>query len=153
MKNANQILSSKGYDHDEQNDIINYKTTYSEEGLDMKVREEFKVGDQALHLFEAYYVGDADENELNEIAIQNGHNGAEELLNAMTIRLNELCEEIPDKFEAFVKEQIRKIRLGDSITIDKYSDEFEESLDLISDEDLCNAIRNYHEVRNEQLDL
>lgn len=54
-----------------------------------------------------------------------------------------------DKFDKFVMDQVAKVRGGDTVAIDRYSDEFEESLDKVSDEDLGNAIRSYHEVRNE----
>lgn len=64
-----------------------------------------------------------------------------------TGRINK--EAIPDKFDKFVMDQVAKVRAGDTVAIDRYSDEFEESLDKVSDEDLANAIRSYHEVRNE----
>lgn len=103
MKNANQILSEKGYDNEEQNDIINFKTKYSDNGLDMQVREEFGLGDEPLHLWAEYAVGDANEDVLERVAIEKGYTQGEGeadvhgLLHAMTCRLNSLCEDVEEK--------------------------------------------------------
>lgn len=97
MKNANQILSEKGYDYEEQNDIINFKTVYADNGLDMTVRTEFGLEEQPLHLWEAYYVGDADEKVLEATAAKFNYQDVNQLLHAMTCRLNELCEEVEQR--------------------------------------------------------
>lgn len=107
MKTAQQILESKGYDLNEINDIINFQTKFSEEGLDMQVRAEFGLSDQPLHLWEAYYIGDADELILKNKAIELGYiAGSEdednegnisEMLTAMDNRLIELSCEIDEK--------------------------------------------------------
>lgn len=89
MKTATQILKEKGYELDEINDIVN--------DLDIKVREEYKVSEQPVHLWEAYYSGDASEDNLNEIAIEQGFENHEELIRKMTSRLNELAEEYSTK--------------------------------------------------------
>lgn len=86
---ASQILEKKGYDNAEQNDIVSYK-------LDGQTREHFSVF-EPVHLWEAYYKGDADLEKLSEIAVQNGFETAEDLLSAMTYHLNNLAESYPSK--------------------------------------------------------
>jgi len=95
METASQILERKGYDNSEQDEIVcsGYKNNDS---LDIKVREEFCV-DEPIHLLEAYYLGDAGEDVLNEIAKKRGFDDYKDLLNAMDYRLLELAKEYPDK--------------------------------------------------------
>lgn len=94
MLSAQQILEKKGFDLDEINDIINFKTKHSHEGLDMQVRSEFKVEYQPIHLLGSYYTGDGDENELLQIAQEQGYDSIDALLKMMDVRLIELCEKI-----------------------------------------------------------
>jgi hypothetical protein len=93
MKTAQQILESKGYDNSQIEDVL-----YHNQALDMKVRAEFGVEYQPLHLWEAYYLGDADEEEIERIALKRGHDSAKGMLLSMDIRLNELAEEMPSLF-------------------------------------------------------
>lgn len=95
MLNAQQILEKKGFDLTQIADIIHFKTEHSEEGLDMQVRTEFKVEDHPLHLWESYYIGDADEEEIELIAKEQGYDSIKTLFRAMDARLIELCENIP----------------------------------------------------------
>jgi len=90
MKTVEQILTSKGYDNSEIDSLINW------DGLDTKVREEFNVS-EPIHLWEAYYIGDGDENILNDIAKSRGLEDYSELLKEMDYRLLELAEQIEDK--------------------------------------------------------
>jgi hypothetical protein len=90
MKNLVQILEAKGYDNSEISDIIQA----NDDNLDMKVREEFGVQDEALHLWEAYYKGDANEDNLLKAAVDNGFDDIEDLLSAMDNRLLELCKDL-----------------------------------------------------------
>jgi hypothetical protein len=145
MKSADQILDAKGYDYDEQNDIINFKSQFSEEGLDMQVRKEYSV-EEPIHLWADYAVGDANEDVLLQVAKQNGFEDVESLLDSMTKRLNSLCDDIPEKIDWFPAKMVEEIRIGNTVVINKYGDLFEESLTDVSDEDLENAIRNYHEI-------
>lgn len=62
--------------------------------MDAKVRAEFKVNEHPLHLWERYYIGDADENILLKIAKYQGFNDISELFSAMDRKLIELCEEL-----------------------------------------------------------
>lgn len=110
MKTAQQVLEAKGFDNDQINDIINFKTKYSEEGFDMEVRKEFGLENEPLHLWEAYFQGDADYQVLsarakergyildnsNENVITNidGDGDVGALLVSMDHRLIELCENI-----------------------------------------------------------
>ena len=96
MKTTQQILEKKGYDNNEINDLINYGTTVSPDGLDMQVREEFGLGGEPLHLWEAYYIGDANESVL-EAKAKEFNTDVKGLLHLMDIRLNALCEDIPEK--------------------------------------------------------
>lgn len=94
--NAQQILESKGYDNSEINDLINYGTSVSPDGLDMKVREEFGLDSEPLHLWESYYRGDANETVLEQKAAEY-NTDIDGLLRLMDIRLNELCHAVPEK--------------------------------------------------------
>lgn len=95
METASQILEKKGYDNSEQDEIVcsGYKNNDS---LDVMVRKEFGV-DEPIHILEAYYLGDADENVLTEIAEKKGFDDYKDLLNAMDHRLLELAYEYPEK--------------------------------------------------------
>lgn len=101
MKTAQQVLAAKGFDNDQIADIL-----YHNQALDMKVREEFGVQDEPLHLWEYYYTGDADREVLAKIAKEkgffieskietiDGDGDVDGMLIAMDNRLIELCEEI-----------------------------------------------------------
>lgn len=82
-----RILTAKGYDNEQIQQIV-----YENPGFDAQVRCEFGI-DQPIHLWEAYYIGDADAEEMNEIAINKGFDNYIELLAAMDGRLNQLAEE------------------------------------------------------------
>lgn len=57
------------------------KQSIQKKGLDMKVRSEFGI-DEPIHLWEAYYIGYADELVLKAQALKLGYNaGCEEPLN------------------------------------------------------------------------
>ena len=96
MKTASQILLQKGYDHSEVENIICYPNG-QRESLDMQTRIEFGIQDEPVHLWEAYYVGDSDEEKLNEIAKSKGYEDHNELLDAATKYLNSLAESYPEK--------------------------------------------------------
>jgi hypothetical protein len=89
MKTASQILEAKGYENDEINDIVN--------NLDIKVREEFKAESLPVHLWEAYYKGDASEDDLNEVAKMNECEDYDQLLKKMDESLSDLAEKYPVK--------------------------------------------------------
>lgn len=95
MKTAQEVLSAKGYDHSEIDDLISYGI-----GLDMDVRTEFGLDNEPVHLWEAYYKGDANEEVLAEKAKEFGCDSIDSLLHLMDIRLIELCEEVEEKAEA-----------------------------------------------------
>lgn len=87
MKTAEQILVSKGYDANQA-----YSVVY--ENLDGKTRGEFGI-DEPVHLFEKYYLGDADANVMERIALDQGYDSCIDLLGAMDSRLIELAEDYP----------------------------------------------------------
>lgn len=95
MNTASQILAKKGYDNAEQNDII----CVNENCLDWQVRNEFGMN-EPIHLYEAYYLGEADEDEMNEIAKKSGFDDYNELLFAMDRRLIEVAEDYPISMNA-----------------------------------------------------
>jgi hypothetical protein len=88
MKTASQILADKGYENDQINDIVN--------NLDIQVRQEFKAESLPVHLWDAYYKGDASELALNEVTKENGYANWNQLLVRMTSRLSELAENYSD---------------------------------------------------------
>lgn len=92
MKTASQVLEEKGYDNEQQNDIV----CVGSESLDWKVRDEFGI-DEPIHLYECYYIGDANEDVINEMAKEKGYEDYKGLLFAMDRRLVELAEEYPAK--------------------------------------------------------
>lgn len=59
---------------------------------DLKVREEFEC-DEPIHLFDAYYIGDASEDALNEVAKKNGCEDYKGLLIKMDGRYSEILED------------------------------------------------------------
>lgn len=91
MKTASQILEAKGYDNEEQNAIV-----YDHPSLDAQVRSEFGI-DEPVHLWDGYYIGDADEDILTEIATSKGYDNYFELFRDMDYRLIELANEYPEK--------------------------------------------------------
>lgn len=92
--NASQILERKGYSSDQINDILSADFNIS---LDMKVRGEFGLEGQPLHLLDGYYIGDADENVVTEIAALGGYSDYRELFAAMDRRLLQLADLYPAK--------------------------------------------------------
>lgn len=96
METVSQILEAKGYEGDEIDSIINWANR-NKESLDMQTRIEFGVSDHPIHLWEAYYSGDADEEELQKIAEEKGFEDYHELLKAMDRHLLTLAEEYPSK--------------------------------------------------------
>lgn len=95
---ASQILERKGYDNAQINDMI-----YSV-GLDLRVREKFGITGEPIHLWEAYELGDADEEELNEKAENLGYGDYHELLKSMDNELIELCEAYPDNPKPYTRD-------------------------------------------------
>lgn len=96
MKTASQILETKGYEGDEIDSILSWANG-DEESLDMQTRIEFGIQDEPVHLWEAYSVGDSDEETLDKIAKIKGFEDHNELLNAATRHLNSLAEDYPEK--------------------------------------------------------
>lgn len=96
METATQILEAKGYEGDEVDSILTWGTS-EVESLDLQTRIEFGIYEHPVHLWEAYYVGDADEKELFKIAKEKGFEDVEDLLEATTHHLNSLAENYPAK--------------------------------------------------------
>ena len=94
MKTATQILEAKGYEGDEIDSILNWANG-DKESLDVQTRIEFGIQDEPVHLWEAYHVGDSDEDTLDEIAKSKGFDDHNELLDAATRHLNSLAESYP----------------------------------------------------------
>lgn len=93
MNTAQSILTSKGYDNFECMDIIQA----NQDNLDMKVREKYGLGTEPLHLWEAYYIGDADEDVVLEAAKKHGFDDEDELFAQMDRDLLDLANEYPSK--------------------------------------------------------
>ena len=93
MKNAEAILKEKGYDNFEITDILQA----NKHNLDMQIREKYGLENQALHLWESYYIGDADEQIVLSKAIEHGFKDIDELLNQMDADLEELAINYPSK--------------------------------------------------------
>lgn len=91
---AQQILEQKGYDNSDCIDILQADPEIS---LDMKVREKYGLGDEALHLWEGYYLGDADEEKVKAVAEKHGFQDIDDLFKQMDADLNELAENYPEK--------------------------------------------------------
>lgn len=84
---ASDILAAKGYDPAQQNDIV----CANSDCLDVQTREYFNVN-EPIHLYECYYIGDANEDDLNELAQTKGYADYTELLAAMDRHLTALAE-------------------------------------------------------------
>ena len=125
MTTAQQVLETKGFDLDQINDIIEFKTKHSEEGFDMQVRTEFNLQDQPVHLLESYYIGDADEDVLTKIANEQGFESAKGMLLMMDERLIQLCEEL-NYLDALSEKNINDCRFVDC---DSFED-FQENADF-----------------------
>lgn len=93
METAQRILERKGYQFDEIDQIV----SSNDDSLDWKTREKFGCAYQPVHLWESYYIGDADEDELTSIAKEQGYSEYQELLIAMDRYLLNLAEEYDDK--------------------------------------------------------
>lgn len=89
MKTAQSILEAKGYESFECIEIIN--------DFDMKVREKYNLEDEPLHLWESYYIGDADEDTILEVAKNNECDEIGDLLDLMDRKLFDLAYQYPDK--------------------------------------------------------
>ena len=103
MKTASQILEAKGYDNAEQNDIISANNN----SLDVQTRDYFDMLNHPVHLWEAYYLGEADEDELNKLAEEKGFEDYKELLAAMDSYMNDLADQYPLKINEDFKKAIR----------------------------------------------
>lgn len=86
-----RILTAKGYDNEQIQSIV-----YEHPNFDEKVRSEFSIN-EPIHLWEAYYIGDANEDILSEIALSKGFDNYTELLKEMDYMLLELAEQYPSK--------------------------------------------------------
>lgn len=96
METASQILEAKGYELDEVDSILNWGNG-DKESLDLQTRIEFGIQNEPVHLWQAYCVGDSDEDTLDEIAKSKGYDDHNELLDAATRHLNSLAESYPSK--------------------------------------------------------
>ena len=83
-----KILNKKGYTSV---DIIQEIITE----VDQKTREFFDVENYPVHLWEKYYIGDADENELTQLAVSRNLESYQELLEEMDIYLEDLLNKYP----------------------------------------------------------
>ena len=95
MRTASQILESKGYDLADQNEIVNIGYL-DHQSLDQQVRTQFGIT-EPIHLWDGYYIGDAGEDTMNEIAQQKGYEDYKELLAKMDNSLVALAEAFPVK--------------------------------------------------------
>lgn len=89
---AQSILEKKGYNNFELIDIISE--------FDMQIREKYGLEDEPLHLWESYYIGDADEETVLETVTNKGFNNFDEiddLFDIMDRDLLELANEYPTK--------------------------------------------------------
>lgn len=96
MKTASKILEEKGYEADEVDSILTWPTK-DPDSLDMQTRKEFGFESQPVHLWEAYYIGEADKEIMNKIAKDRGFDHYKELLKAATNHINSLAESYPSK--------------------------------------------------------
>lgn len=94
MKTASQILEKKGYGLDEINDII----CANHNSLDEVTRDKFGVM-EPIHLWEAYYLGDANEDSLLEVAKDHGFDDIKSLLKEMDMHLISLAEAYKEKIK------------------------------------------------------
>lgn len=90
---AQRILENKGYDNFECSEILQS----NDDNLDMRVREKYELGSEALHLWAEYEIGDADEEVVLIAAKKNGFEDIDDLLTAMDNDLLELAENFPSK--------------------------------------------------------
>lgn len=95
MKTASQILEAKGYEGDEIDSILNWGNKESE-SLDMQTRKHYGIA-EPIHLWDGYVIGDSDEDKLNAIALLKGFKDFRGLLLDMTVHLNKLASDYPDK--------------------------------------------------------
>lgn len=65
---------------------------------DRQTRDEYEC-EEPIHIYESYYIGDADEDVLNELAEKHDYVDYQELLNGMYSRFEDICEE---KFEELI---------------------------------------------------
>lgn len=91
MKTLEQILTEKGYGNEEIQEIV-----YEYPNFDEQVRTQYGI-DEPIHLYESYYLGDADEEELNKTALFYGLDSYIELLAAMDGALIDLAYDYPTK--------------------------------------------------------
>lgn len=96
MKTASQILEEKGYEGDEIDSILNWASR-DQESLDLQTRKHFGIESEPVHIWDRYYLGDADEENLQKIAKGKGYESYQDLLNAADIHLLSLAESYPDK--------------------------------------------------------
>ena len=94
MITAQKILEKKGYDLEECTDILQADRDIN---LDMKVREKYGLDDEPLHLWESYYIGDADKKAVKKAAKKHGFDSIDGLLMQMDSDLLELAENFPEK--------------------------------------------------------
>ena len=92
MKTASKILEEKGYWINEINEIV----SSDEDSLDIQTREKFGLDSEPVQLWEKYQIGDADEEELNRIAKEQGFEDYEELLLAADYYLRNLADDYPE---------------------------------------------------------
>ncbi len=90
---AQQILESKGYDNEDCIEII----AADDNSLDIQVRKYYKVEGEPLHLWEAYYIGDANEEEIEKIAKKHNCDTIEGLFSEMDDMLLNLASNYPTK--------------------------------------------------------
>ena len=91
--NVEQILKNKGYENDEIQGIIHA----DDNSLDSKTRKHFGLEEEALHLWEdGYVLGDADEDNINEVALKRNYEDAGEFFRMMDNHLSNLAQRVPD---------------------------------------------------------
>jgi len=93
MENIESVLEEKGYGNIEIMEII----SANEKSLDVQTREYFGLQDQPLHLLEAYYIGDADEDILEAKAKEFDFEDIHDLLKNMGYFLFSLAEKYETK--------------------------------------------------------
>lgn len=108
---AQSILERKGYNNTECIGILQSNS----DNLDMKIRQKYGLENQALHLWESYYIGDADIEKVEAIAIEKGFENSDSLLLRMDRELIDLANDYPDK----------SIDIDESELIDELKNEIE----------------------------